>query len=46
MSSSLVFLETGASGSAGSVEFTFGSAASTRTYKVKVTYYQCDSQNK
>ena len=42
----LVFIETGTSGSAGTAEFTYGTASATRTYKMKVTYYTCDSLNK
>ncbi len=43
----IVFMETGASGGAGSLAITFGTAAgATRTFKIKVTYYTCDSLNK
>eukprot|EP00094_Tigriopus_californicus_P013726 TCALIF_13282-PA protein Name:"Protein of unknown function" AED:0.22 eAED:0.30 QI:0/0.88/0.7/1/0.77/0.9/10/0/349 len=41
-----MFLETGSTGGAGSIDITYGSATSTRTFKVKVTFYQCDSLNK
>ncbi len=43
----IVFMETGASGGAGSLAITFGTATgATRTFKIKVTYYACDSLNK
>ena len=40
-----VYLSTGTTGSAGSIAFTFGTAVSTRTYKIKATYYSCGSLN-
>ena len=41
-----MFLETGTTGTAGMAQFTFGTATTTRTYKIKVTYYRCDSLNR
>ncbi len=42
-----VFFETGSTGSAGTAVVTFGTGtATTRTFKIKATYYQCSSLNK
>ena len=41
-----VYLETGLTGSAGSAQFTFGANTATRAYRIKVTYYTCDSMNR
>jgi hypothetical protein len=42
-----MYLETGQgnSATAGSIAFNFGSAAATRTFRVKVTYFACDSNS-
>ena len=44
----LVYLEVGRSnsGGAGTINFGFGSATTTRTYQFKVTYYDCNSPNR
>ena len=41
-----VFLETGSSGTAGTLALTFGANAATRTASIKATYYQCSSLNR
>ncbi len=42
-----VFFETGSTGSAGMAVVTFGTGtATTRTFKIKATYYQCSSTSR
>ncbi len=42
-----MFFETGSTGSAGMAVVTFGTGtATTRTFKIKATYYQCSSTSR
>ena len=39
-------METGSTGTAGTLALTFGTATATRTYKIKVTYIECSNPAK
>jgi hypothetical protein len=41
-----MYLETGTMGNAGTATFDFGSVASSKTFKVKVTYFNCNSNDR
>eukprot|EP00095_Tigriopus_kingsejongensis_P007869 maker-scaffold127_size327531-snap-gene-0.8 protein:Tk07869 transcript:maker-scaffold127_size327531-snap-gene-0.8-mRNA-1 annotation:"PREDICTED: uncharacterized protein LOC100161421" len=41
-----MFIETGSTGTAATAKIDIGALTGTRTYKIKATYYQCDSLNK
>ncbi|XP_059086835.1 uncharacterized protein LOC131883389 [Tigriopus californicus] len=41
-----MYFETGDSGTAGIAEITYGASPAMRTFKIKVTFYECDNLNK
>lgn len=41
-----MYMETGGTGSAGSLALTFGATVTTRTYKIKVSYIECSNRLK
>lgn len=45
-SNDAVYMETGGTGTAGTFAINLGTATSTRTYKIKVTYVECSNPGK
>ena len=39
-------METGSTGTAGTLGFVFGTATATRTYNIKVSYIECSNPSK